>query len=360
LRVVLTHVFAWPEVRRGGERYLHELGAALRARGHDVTIITTAAEPAVDEVLGVEVVRLRRRRWRPARYGDLASEAAFGLQAIPAVLRRRPHVWHALGTADAAAAALLSSLHGPRAVYTDLGIPNATYRTSRPDRRLHRFVTRHIDAYACLSQFAADALRTGFGRRAEVVGGGVDTQRLRPGTRAAAPTLLYAGALTEPRKNVALLLAAMPALLEHHPDVQLWLSGPGDPEPMLRSVPPEVRSCTTVLPLGTPESLVELYGSAWATVLPSEKEAFGLVVLESHACGTPVVTLDEGAPSELVDETTGVLAAPDPSSLAAACARALDLAREPGTVAACRAAAERHTWREGIAPAFERLYDPTR
>jgi glycosyltransferase involved in cell wall biosynthesis len=356
VRVVLTHVYTWPEVRRGGERYLHELGAALQARGHAVTIISTAPEPSHDEVLGVEVVRLRRRRWRPSRYGDLADEVAFGAQVVPAVLRRRPDVWHAFGTADAAAAALVGRVGGPRSIYSELGIPAASYRTGRPDRRLHRLVVRHVDSYVCLSRFAADALRDGFGREGEVIGGGVDLARLHPGVRADRPTLLFSGALTEPRKNLALLLEAMPALLRARPDVQLWLSGPGDVGPMVRSLPPDVQACTTVVPLGTPDSLTELYGSAWATVLPSEKEAFGLVVLESQACGTPVVTLDTGAPSELVGPGTGVRSAPYAASLAEACAEALDLGRRPETAAACRAAVEPHSWADGIAPAFERLY----
>jgi hypothetical protein len=42
LRVVLTHVYAWPEVRRGGERYLHGLASALAWAGHAVDIVSTA------------------------------------------------------------------------------------------------------------------------------------------------------------------------------------------------------------------------------------------------------------------------------------------------------------------------------
>ncbi|MEY2469223.1 MAG: hypothetical protein QOF21_1921, partial [Actinomycetota bacterium] len=33
MRILLSHVYSWPEVRRGGERYLHELGAALVEAG---------------------------------------------------------------------------------------------------------------------------------------------------------------------------------------------------------------------------------------------------------------------------------------------------------------------------------------
>ena len=42
MRVAFTHAFCWPEVRRGAERFIQELGAALVERGHEVTILSAA------------------------------------------------------------------------------------------------------------------------------------------------------------------------------------------------------------------------------------------------------------------------------------------------------------------------------
>src|SRR5919109_4204240 len=106
LRIALTHVYAWPGVRRGGERYLHEVAAALADAGHRVSIVTTAAESHRDRILGVDVTYLRRRRLLEDRFGSLSDEAAFGLQTLARGGLRGIDVWHALGTADAAAAAL--------------------------------------------------------------------------------------------------------------------------------------------------------------------------------------------------------------------------------------------------------------
>src|ERR1700756_5307424 len=69
LRVLLTHTYCWPEVRRGAERYIHELGAALVDAGHEVQIIATAPHAAKGSVLDVPVQRLRRRDG-PARYQE--------------------------------------------------------------------------------------------------------------------------------------------------------------------------------------------------------------------------------------------------------------------------------------------------
>ena len=102
-----------------------------------------------------------------------------------------------------------------------------------------------------------------------------------------------------------------------------------------------------------------LLGGARALLFPIDwPEPFGLVMIESLACGTPLVTTTHGAPQELVRPgVTGELCPPeDPAALAAACLRAFALAREPGTVAACRAAAEPFDWDGGLAPLCERLY----
>lgn len=82
-----------------------------------------------------------------------------------------------------------------------------------------------------------------------------------------------------------------------------------------------------------------------------------MVMLESLACGTPIVTTDDGAPQELVGLDTGAVGvAGDAGSLAHALLSALDLARRPGTAAACRDAARAYDWDTHIAPLLEELY----
>lgn len=53
------------------------------------------------------------------------------------------------------------------------------------------------------------------------------------------------------------------------------------------------------------EKLKELYANATATIFPGDED-FGLVPLESMACGTPVIAFKSGGALETVNEKTGV------------------------------------------------------
>jgi phosphatidyl-myo-inositol alpha-mannosyltransferase len=355
LRVALTHAFCWPEVRRGGERYLHELASALSRRGHHVTVVAGASRPGFDSRDGMRVVRLPRRT-----FGDVTkTERRFGWTVLPALLAGRFDVVHSLGSRDAVASLSAARFHPKRrTIYTCLGLPLRQSWERRPDGVAHQRVVDDIDVYGCLSDFAKRCLHEDFGRAGAITPGGVNLTRFRPAPkRTEVPTLLYSGALDEPRKGVALLLEAIAILARTEPRVRLWLSGPGDPHRMLEAAPAAARERTELLPLGTPEDQPARYGRAWATVLPARFEAFGLAIVESFACGTPVVVGDHAGLPELVAPGVGVLVAPDdPASLASALAEVLAFSARPDTVDRCLEQARRHDWDGAVAPAIEALY----
>jgi glycosyltransferase involved in cell wall biosynthesis len=359
VRIALTHAFCWPEVRRGAERFLPELAAALNRRGHEVVHYSAAWEPGTTLEGGVRTVRLRRRR-----QSQYHHEADFGRRLLPRLAAERFDAVHSLGRYDALASIRAARLRrdGRRTVVTDLGLPDPDWWAGQGWLQAWAAakVVAGIDVYSAMSRTAVDELASGYGRHdGVVVPGGVDLTAFAPAARREPrPTLLFSGAITEPRKGVSVLLAALALLAETEPDVVLWLSGPGDAEPLLARAPAAARSRVRLLGVGEAEAQPKRYAHAWTTCLPSTHDSFGMALLESLACGTPIVATTHSAPQELVDEgVTGELCPPqDPAALAAACRRALALARRSETAAACRESAQPYGWDTGLAPLCERLY----
>ena len=96
----------------------------------------------------------------------------------------------------------------------------------------------------------------------------------------------------------------------------------------------------------------ELAGRAHCLVFPvCWDEAFGMVMIEAMACGTPVVALNRGSvPEVVVDRETGFILE-DPADLPAAITKAGDL-----NPAACRSHVERNFDVTVMAEGYERLY----
>jgi phosphatidylinositol alpha-mannosyltransferase len=354
VRIAVTHAYCWPDVRRGAERAVPELAKALAERGHKVTIFTAAWTPGTTREEGVTTIRTRRRREDPATH-----EADFARRLLPRLALARLHAVHSYGPHDAFASALAAKLHPRRrTVYTNLGNPVREWWDAQPAGRAHDYVVHNIDVYACMSRYSLEILRREYGLEGAWTPGGVDLEQFVPApSRTETPTLLFSGAYEERRKGLATLLEALPLVAEMEPDVTLWISGPGDAAPFLDEAPPEARRRTEVLGLGAPDEQPQRYGRAWATVLPSQHDSFGMALLESLACGTPIVVTNHAAPSELASPGTGVVCEPDdPRSLAAACVEALALARDERVVERCRTSARPFDWREGLAPRFEALY----
>jgi glycosyltransferase involved in cell wall biosynthesis len=93
------------------------------------------------------------------------------------------------------------------------------------------------------------------------------------------------------------------------------------------------------------ELMPALYRAATALVFPSTKEGFGLVVLEAMASGVPVVTSRLAPFTEYLGDDDVLWCEPfDPTSIAAAMAQSLDVARRGHLVARGLLVAARHDW----------------
>jgi glycosyltransferase involved in cell wall biosynthesis len=163
-----------------------------------------------------------------------------------------------------------------------------------------------------------------------VVPTGVDLERFRPGSRAAArrvlglagddPLLLYVGRLDR-EKSVERVLLAFEHVAGTAPRARLVLVGQGKEAPRLRALASRLTAAARVTFLGVRDhdALPACYQAADLFLFASETETQGLVLAEAAACGLPAVAVDAPGCDEVVrDGVTGLLAKSDPAALAEA------------------------------------------
>jgi glycosyltransferase involved in cell wall biosynthesis len=265
---------------------------------------------------------------------------------------------------DGVAAILLGRHFGKPVVITARGTDVNLIPRYRLPRAMIRWAARHADGIIAVARALKDDLvRVGVpAGRIEVLRNGVDLQLFQPIEREAGrrklevsrTTLLSVGHLI-PRKAHHLVIQAMRWL----PEMNLIVIGDGPERKALNALAREAGVGDRVRFVGAlaQEELRNYYGAADALVLASSREGWANVLLESMACGTPVVASKIGGTPEVVSEPeAGVLMAErTPEAIVEAVQRLF--ARYPDR-GATRRYAERFSWEEttrGQLRLFERI-----
>jgi len=151
------------------------------------------------------------------------------------------------------------------------------------------------------------------GERIVALRNGVDLQRFQPTDRAAARASLGIDGFTaisvgvlDPRKAHDLTIGALPLM----PDVKLLIAGIGPERKRLEAQAAQLGVADRVTFLGAvaQTELKHYYNAADAMVLASSREGWANVLLESMACGTPVVASNVwGTPEVVAAPAAGVL-----------------------------------------------------
>jgi glycosyltransferase involved in cell wall biosynthesis len=260
---------------------------------------------------------------------------------------------------DGLAAALLGRVFRCPVVITLRGsiVRLATYPSHRPQLRLALRAASRVLAVSESLKHAAVGLGIPPGK-IRVIPNGVDTTRFFPlardgarvtlGLPARAKILLSVGGLNE-GKGHHKIVALLPALLRRHPDLLYVIVGAGRRADSLRPLLDRlIRELGlqghVLLPGERPHDEIPVWmGAADVFCLATRSEGWANVLLESLACGRPVVSTRVGGNAEIVtDGGLGTLVPPDdPAALEGAL---LDALARPWDADVLVAHARRHSW----------------
>ncbi|GAA1982417.1 D-inositol-3-phosphate glycosyltransferase [Nocardiopsis rhodophaea] len=327
--------------------YVVEVAKRLADRGIAVDVFTRATRP--DQPPTVEMVPGVTVRHIPAGpFGALDKQALshylcpFIFGVLQTEARNAPghydlvhgHYWLS-GRAGLAAAhrwgvPMVQSMHTLARVKN---MALAQGDTAEPDARIrgedqlvrqsdHLVANTADEAAQLMVHYDADPSRV------STVPPGVDLDMFAPGSRTDAlrriglppdaELLLFVGRVQR-LKAPDVLLRAAAALLRRDPALRDRLvvavvggqSGADVTEPQRLAELAQSLGIADVVRMEPPRSRAELadyYRAATATVVPSHSESFGLVAVESEACGTPVVAARVGGlPTAVRDGVSGVL-----------------------------------------------------
>lgn len=346
---------------QGGQNvYVRRLATSLAASGCDVDVATRWSSPDLPErqpiAPGASVIRIRAGDRAPLsrdRFGEVLDEFTVGVgglvQNADGYDVIHSHYWY-----SGQAALRISREYGVALVHTHHSV-GIVRRAALKDKTAtigsglfaerHRAETeigQHADALvvSCPAEAAdAEHLLSTPRDRVHLVPPGIDIGAFRPEPRLAAraalglppdvPVVLFIGRL-EARKGCHDLITAFALVHERFPAARLLVVGgvPGDADAsMLVALTERLGLRDNVHFHGSVphEQTTRYYSAADVTAVPSHYEPFGLVAIESMACGTPVVATRVGGLSWTVeDQRTGALVPViDPPGLAAAVVRVL-------------------------------------
>lgn len=344
------------DVPGGVQNHVRDLAAVLSNRGHQVQVLApgepSATLPDYVTTAGKAV---------PVRFNGSVARVAFGPRAVSRVRR-----WLAEGAFD------VLHVHEPSAPSVSLvalwasDVPVVgTFHSAVPRSRamsstasLLRPSMEKISARIAVSEAARATLVQHVGGEPVVIANGVSVASFaeavaRHEWTTPGPTVVFLGRTDEPRKGLAVLMAAFPSVLSQFPTARLLVAGRGDPSSWPEGHDPErPREGGRVEFLGqvSDEDRARLLASASVYVAPQTGgESFGIVLVEAMAAGAAVVAsslpafravLDGGRLGELFEVG-------DPDDLARAVRTVLaDEVRRTAMRSRATAAVKRYDWSE--------------
>ncbi|MGC2569118.1 MAG: glycosyltransferase family 4 protein [Mycobacterium sp.] len=283
------------DVPGGVQSHVLQLAEVMRARGQNVSVLA----PASPHVSLPEYV-VSAGRAVPIPYNGSVARVQFS-PAVHGRVRR----WLAEGEFD------VLHVHEPNAPSLSMwalrvaeGPIVATFHTSTTKsltlsvvQGFLRPMQEKIVGRIAVSDLARRWQMEALGSDAVEIPNGVDVASfasapLLQGYPRPSKTVLFLGRYDEPRKGMAVLLDALPALVDRFPGLQLLIVGRGD-EDELRAKVGGLAGHLRFLGVVDDAAKASAMRSADVYCAPNTGgESFGIVLVEAMAAGTPVVASD--------------------------------------------------------------------
>jgi phosphatidylinositol alpha-mannosyltransferase len=306
MRIALISDFYYPHLG-GVTEHVHNLAVQYNRMGHHAIVITSNMEGQENDPSFVRRVGTSRVVYANGSFARITT--GFGLRKkIAAILREEQidiaHVHGALAPTFGLLAPLAAK---------DVGIPvvatfHSWFPRAIPYHVFRRRLQKHLDLFAAkivVSEPVISAMSRYFVADWEVIPNGVNVGYFHPNGRKPmdafqrGPRLLFLGRL-DPRNGLDTILAAMPNILQTFPKAQLIVVGDGPLRPRFekaaRHLTGSVKFVGQIF-----DDRPEYYGTADIYVCPTNRASFGITLLESMACGTPMIVSDIIGFRELID-----------------------------------------------------------
>ena len=372
LRIVLTHPYCGPYVRRGTERNMDVLARYLVQRGYEV--VTVSSKPdgtGIEENGNGRRVLLRPLTLPLMSVCRMNTTHTFLLPAYRVLRVIESDVVHSFFFSDAIAASIATDRRKVRTIFqmNGVGVPGVSCHRWLPPEGwlLKRAMTRVDERIAC-SHYVRDVVKKHYGCDCQVIVPPVDLSQwpLGDGRSSEHPTILCVANFDVRSKGVRVLVKAFNIVRRTMPDAVLRLCGQISSmvqHEILGYLEEEARASVHFLGIGRVKDVPQEYQSAHLLVLPSLGEPSGTVLIEALASGTPVVATNDAGIPEFLDPSISVLFEPKPigpeatnfEGLAEAMLEGLALSSKPGIRTRCREHARKFSL-EVSGPLIERLY----
>jgi phosphatidylinositol alpha-mannosyltransferase len=299
------------DVPGGVQAHVVDLAEVLIERGHKVSVLA----PASDDVdLPDFVVSAGRALAIP--YNGSVARLSFGPAASARVRR-----WISDNNFD------VLHIHEPNAPSLSMlamrvaeGPIVATFHTSTTKSLvlstfqgvLQPYLER-ISGRIAVSELARRWQVESLGSDAVEIPNGVDVQAFAnaeplPGYPRPGKTILFLGRYDEPRKGMAVLLKALPALVEKYPDLEVLVVGRGDEDKLRREAGPVFGHLRLLGQVDDAEKASALRSADVYCAPNLGGESFGIVLVEAMAAGAAVVASELDAFRRVLrDGQAGVL-----------------------------------------------------